>query len=70
MKAMKEGLPLGRQMWTVPEGAQIVAIIELKLNQAITGELSTAAALNTAAREIEDVMTKGGYKTGRLPELS
>jgi multiple sugar transport system substrate-binding protein len=41
----------------------------LKINQAITGELSTAAALNTAAREIEDVMAKGGYKTGRLPDL-
>ena len=69
MKAMREGLPLGRQMWKVPEGAQIVAILELKINQAITGELSTAAALNTAAREIEDVMAKGGYKTGRLPDL-
>ncbi len=69
MKAMQEGLPLGRQMWKVPEGAQIVAILELKINQAITGELSTAAALNTAAREIEDVMAKGGYKTGRLPDL-
>jgi multiple sugar transport system substrate-binding protein len=69
MKAMQEGLPLGRQMWKVPEGAQIVAILELKINQAITGELSTAAALNTAAREIEDVMAKAGHKTGRLPEL-
>jgi len=70
MTPMQEGLPLGRQMWTIPEGAQIVAITELRLNQAVTGELTPAAALNTMAKEIHEVIQKGGYKTGRLPDLT
>jgi multiple sugar transport system substrate-binding protein len=70
MPAMAAGLPLARQMWTVPEGTQIVAVLELRLNQAITGELSPAAALNTMAAEIYDIMQKRGYKTGRLPDLT
>jgi multiple sugar transport system substrate-binding protein len=69
MPVMAAGLPLARQMWTVPEGAQVVAVLELRLNQAITGELSSTAALNMMASEILAIMTKGGYKTGRLPDL-
>lgn len=70
MPTMAAGLPLARQMWTVPEGTQIVAVLELRLNQAITGELSSTAALNTMAAEIYDIMAKRGYKTGRLPDLT
>jgi multiple sugar transport system substrate-binding protein len=70
MPAMAAGLPIARQMWTVPEGAQIVAVLELRLNQAITGELTSVKALNTMAAEIFAIMQKGGYKTGRLPDLA
>ncbi|MFI4982049.1 MAG: hypothetical protein ACHQIO_17010, partial [Nevskiales bacterium] len=70
MPVMAAGLPLARQMWTVPEGAQVVAVLELRLNQAITGELSATAALNMMASEIHAIMSKGGYKTGRLPDLT
>ena len=56
-------------MYTVPEGPQIVAILELRLNQVVIGEKSTVEALNTMAAEIHDLMQKAGYKTGRLPDL-
>jgi multiple sugar transport system substrate-binding protein len=56
-------------MYTVPEGPQIVSVLELRLNQALIGEKSTAEALNAAAAEIQDIMQKAGYKTGKLPDL-
>jgi multiple sugar transport system substrate-binding protein len=68
-RAVAESAPNARMMYTVPEGPQIVAILELRLNQAVIGEKSTAAALNTMATEIQDLMQKAGYKTGRLPDL-
>ena len=68
-KAVAESAPNARMMYTVPEGPQIVAILELRLNQAVIGEKSTADALNTMSVEIQDLMQKAGYKTGRLPDL-
>jgi multiple sugar transport system substrate-binding protein len=68
-RAMAESAPNARMMYTVPEGPQIVSILELRLNQAVIGEKTTADALNTMATEIQDVMTKAGYKTGQLPAL-
>jgi multiple sugar transport system substrate-binding protein len=56
-------------MYTIPEGPQIVSILELRLNQAVIGEKSTSEALNTMAAEIHDLVSKAGYRTGRLPEL-
>jgi multiple sugar transport system substrate-binding protein len=56
-------------MYTVPEGPQIVSVLELRLNQALIGEKTSADALNTIAAEIHDIMQKAGYKTGRLPDL-
>ena len=53
----------------MPEGPQIVSVLELRLNQALIGEKTTADALNTMATEIQDVMRKGGYKTGKLADL-
>jgi multiple sugar transport system substrate-binding protein len=68
-QAVAESSPNARMMYTVPEGPQIVAILELRLNQAVIGEKSTVDALNTMAAEIHDLMQKAGYKTGRLPDL-
>jgi len=69
MKAMVDSAPYPRMMYTVPEGAQIVAVLELRLNQAVIGERTSTDALNTAAAEIYEIMRKAGYKTGRLPDL-
>jgi multiple sugar transport system substrate-binding protein len=70
MKPLAEGLGFARQMWTVPEGAEIVSVLDLRLNQAVTGELKSADALNTMAAEIHAIMQKAGYKTGRLTNLN
>jgi len=69
MKALAAGLLTARQPWTVTEGAQISAVMDLRLNQALTGELTATAALNKSADEIHDLMKKAGYKTARLPDL-
>ncbi|MBI3514199.1 MAG: extracellular solute-binding protein [Proteobacteria bacterium] len=70
MKPLADGLVYARQMWTVPEGAQIVGVLDLRLNQAVTGDLAAAAALNKMSEEIHAIMQKAGYKTGRLPDLT
>ena len=69
MKAMVDSAPFPRSMYSVPEGPQIVSVLELRLNQALIGEKTTADALNSMAGEIADVMRKAGYKTGKLPDL-
>jgi len=51
------------------EGSQIDQILGLHLNQALIGEMSSGKALNTAAREIEELFRKNGRKTGMLPPL-
>ncbi len=68
-RAVAESTPNAKMMYTVPEGPQIVSILELRLNQAMIGEKTSADALNTMAAEIHDLMQKAGYKTGRLPDL-
>ena len=68
-KAMAESTPNARMMYTVPEGPQIVSVLELRLNQALIGEKTSADALNAMASEIHDIMQKAGYKTGKLPDL-
>lgn len=67
--AVSGSVPAARMMYTIPEGPQIVSILELRLNQAVIGEKSTSEALNTMAAEIHDLVSKAGYRTGRLPEL-
>jgi multiple sugar transport system substrate-binding protein len=67
--AMAESTPNAKMMYTVPEGPQIVSVLELRLNQALIGEKSSADALNTMATEIHEIMQKAGYKTGKLPDL-
>jgi multiple sugar transport system substrate-binding protein len=68
-KAVAESSPNARMMYTVPEGPQIVAILELRLNQAVIGEKTTTDALNTMAAEIHDLMQTAGSKTGRVADL-
>ena len=51
------------------EGAQVEQILGLRLNQALIGEMSSGKALNTAAKEIEELFRKSGRRTGALPPL-
>ena len=69
MQAMVDSAPYPRSMYTVPEGPQIVSVLELRLNEALTGDKSSTDALNLMAAEIQEIMKKGGYKTGKLPDL-
>ena len=68
MKAMAEALPNARLTFTFPEATQVLAITELRLNQAIGGEMPLKEALNTAAEEITKVMQDAGYDLP-APEL-
>ena len=54
-----------------PEGPELEsgAILGLRLNQAVIGELSTGKALNLAAEEIYKVFNDNGRKTGMLAKL-
>ncbi len=69
MITMREALPTARRMWTIPEGAEIVAVTEVGLNRAVAGEITAVEALNSMAAEIEKIMQDAGYETGRLPDL-
>jgi multiple sugar transport system substrate-binding protein len=69
MPALAEALPYARLTFVIPQAAEILAITELRFNQAIGGEMSAAQALNTMAAEIEQVMVRSGYKAPLLPDL-
>ena len=70
MQAMSESSPFVRLMWSMPEGSQIGDVLELRLNQAVIGELPTARALNMIADEAHAIMVRGGYKTGKIQPLA
>ena len=69
MPAYLEEMKFARQELGYAEGAQVEQIIGLRLNQALIGEMSSGKALNTAARDIEELFRKNGRKTGSLPPL-
>lgn len=61
MSAMAEAIPTARLTFVIPESSQVLAVTELRLNQAIGGQLPLEEALNTAAREIQEIMLGAGY---------
>ena len=69
MPAYLETMKFARQELGYAEGAQVEQILGLRLNQALIGEMSSGKALNTAAREIEELFKKNGRRTGMLPAL-
>jgi multiple sugar transport system substrate-binding protein len=69
LKPMADNLAVARIPIAVPEGPQLMAITNLRLNEAVIGQTTPAKALNQAAHEIHEVMAKAGYKTGLLPDL-
>ena len=64
MPAYLEALKTAKQELGYQEGAQVEAVLGLKLNQALIGELSSGKALNQAAQEIKAIFEKSGRKTG------
>ncbi len=69
MPALATALPHARLTFVIPQAAEILAITELRFNQAIGGEMSATQALNTMAAEIAKVMTQAGYQAPQLPDL-
>jgi multiple sugar transport system substrate-binding protein len=69
VKAYLETQGFAKQELGYAEGAQVEQVLGLRLNQALLGEISSAAALNAAAKEIEEIFRKSGRKTGSLPPL-
>ena len=69
MPAMAEASKLAVNIYTFPEAGEVIPILELELNRAIAGETSTSQALNSMADQVHEVMSRNGYKTGKLAAL-
>ncbi|MEM9631627.1 MAG: extracellular solute-binding protein [Pseudomonadota bacterium] len=70
MKALADALPNARLTFTIPEASQLLAVTELRFNQAIGEEMPLNEALNTAAAEIAKVLEDAGYKYQKLDDLN
>jgi multiple sugar transport system substrate-binding protein len=66
MKPMAEALPFAVNIYNFPEAAEVVAVLELGLNQAIAGEIASGAALDSMAEQVRTIMAAKGYRTGRI----
>jgi multiple sugar transport system substrate-binding protein len=69
MEPMAEALRTAVNSFHFPEASEVVAIMELGLNRAVAGELTSAQALNGMANDIHAVMARHGYNTGKLGPL-
>jgi multiple sugar transport system substrate-binding protein len=69
MKPLAAALPHAVNVYQFPEASEVIAILELGLNQAVAGNVAAAPALNDMADQIFSVMTKYGYSTAKLPAL-
>jgi multiple sugar transport system substrate-binding protein len=69
MKPLAEALKHAVNIYQFPEASEVIAILELGLNQAIAGETTSTQALNSMADQIHAVMAKYGYNTGKLEPL-
>jgi multiple sugar transport system substrate-binding protein len=69
MAPLAENFNNGKVWYDIPEVGEVVAVTELRWNQAVVGELSAKDALNAAADDIHAIMERAGYKTGLLPRL-
>jgi multiple sugar transport system substrate-binding protein len=70
MRAIAASLPHAVSTMNFPEAGEVIPILELGLNQAIAGETTSVAALNSMADQIHAVMAKYNYNTGTLPKLN
>jgi multiple sugar transport system substrate-binding protein len=69
LKAQAENSQVARMYAVVPEAAQMSSILSLRLNECMIGKASVPETLNRGAAEVQELMVRGGHKTGRLPDL-
>ncbi|MEP3296448.1 MAG: extracellular solute-binding protein [Pseudoruegeria sp.] len=69
MLTMRTASPTAKRLWTIPEGSEIVSVLEVGLNRTVAGEITPVEALNSMAADIEKIMVDAGYETGKLPDL-
>lgn len=69
MKPLAEALKHAVNPFQVPEASEIIPVMELGLNRAIAGEITSTQALNSMSDEIHGVMAKYGYSTGKTETL-
>jgi multiple sugar transport system substrate-binding protein len=69
MAPLAENFKNGKIWYDIPEVGEVVAVTELRWNQAVVGELSPEEALNQAAVDIHTIMERAGYQTGMLDPL-
>ena len=69
MKPLGEALKNAVNIYQFPEASEVIAILELGLNRAIAGEITSVQALNGMAGDIHAVMAKYNYQTGKLEPL-
>lgn len=70
MPAYLDEIDYGVQVYGYVEAPAISEAAGLRYNQALIGELTPAAALNTLAQDMKAIFEKGGRKTGTLPPLA
>lgn len=69
MAPLAENFNNGIIWYDIPEVGEVVAVTELRWNQAVVGELPAKDALNQAAADIHAIMERAGYQTGLMPKL-
>lgn len=69
MKPLAEALPHAVNNYQFPEASEVIAVLEVGLNRAVAGEITTVDALNGMSDEIEKIMAGHSYKTGKLDSL-
>jgi multiple sugar transport system substrate-binding protein len=69
LKAQADNSRVAKMYAVVPEAAQMNTILSLRLNECVIGKASVVDTLNRGAAEVQELMVRGGRKTGRLPDL-
>ncbi len=69
LPALAENSKIAKMPFPLAEARQVTEILNLRLNEAVTGARSDKDVLNTSAAEIYEVVKGAGYKTGKLPDL-
>ena len=69
LRAQGDNSKVAKMYAVVPEAAQVNSLLSLRLNECIVGKSSVAETLNRASTEVQELMTRSGRKTGRLPDL-
>lgn len=66
MKSMADSTPYIKPSIKFPQASQVVEVAELRLNQAIAGDLGGEEALDMIAAETFDIMEEAGYPVKKL----